>query len=605
VIDNWFTRFLAAHKGVPWVNRRLRKLREIKYALHLERQLSDYARREIDARMRAQGFWWPQRWLQSRTLAKRRAKELLMARYLSTVYYGYSMYGPDSASRFYFNKPMAELTVDEAALLASFAPAPSRYAFLTDDRAVRQQRTLRRNTVIRRMGEKGFIATDYDCGGPSKWWDRVRWFLQADLPRGDCRDDVAYYSGRPLSIVGRMPGGRTDAPASVQTAMDEIESRGFSDKKLFDGAIRLHTTADLRIQAVVNQAAGVGTDVYRSFYGTGPRPQIAIVVLRNSDAAILAQFGGYTDDVVNSWTHLDRSRKSWRQPGSIFKIFVYLATLAQGNHTPDSMVADDGPYPVRMGGGAIHYVHDYHEDYRGWIPFREALAQSRNVAAMHLGMEYTTLDRIIAVARATGIETPLKHEPSIILGSNDITVMELANAFRCIASGGIVAKPYIIERVTNSFGEELDRHRTEPHQLNIPAPAVTAMQELLRGGVRLPSGTSHALDVSMRDIPVECKTGTSNRFADARITCATPGPDGITVSVWTGFDGDTRSLGDSGAGGRLALPMAQFIFEHLYRPEKRHRQPPILAQVPSFPPDLESRIDAYLIRAYPSLSPQK
>ncbi len=598
VVDNRLTQWLAARKGVPWVNRRVRKLREIKYALHMERQLTDIGQQQIDAEMRAQGFWWPQRWWQSRQLAKRRAKELLIARYLSTVYYGYSMYGPDSASRFFFNKAMTDMTVDESALLASLSPAPSRYAQLNDTAGMRTQQKRRRNVVLRRMGQKGFIASDYDCGNPSNLWDRIRWFAQQELPRGDCRDDVAYFSTKPVSLVGRFPGGRTDAPASVQMAMDEIESRGFSDRKLFDGAIRLYTTVDMRIQDVVNKAAVVGSGIYRKFYEKeAARPQIAIVVLRNRDAAVLAQFGGYTDNIPNNWTHLDRSRKSIRQPGSIFKIFVYLATLAGGGHTPDSLVNDDGPYRVRMGGGAYHFVHDYHDDYKGWMCFREAVAQSRNVPAMHVGMEYTTLDRIIATARDAGITTPLKHEPSIILGSGDITVMELANAYRALFAG--VTTPYVIERVTNSFGEELSHHESQVRPLHAPPEAVVAMQELLRGGVELPSGTGHQLDVAMHDIPVACKTGTSNRFADARITCATYGPEGIVVSVWTGFDDSTRGLGDSAAGGRLALPIAQYILEHVYRKDRKSGGPAILPPPEPFPADMERRITNYIEKAYP------
>jgi membrane peptidoglycan carboxypeptidase len=599
VVNTSVTRWLASWKGAGWVNRRIRKMREIKYALHLERALRTYAQRHINEEMRERGFWWPQRWYQSRVSAKRRAKEILIARYLSTVYYGYSMYGPDSAARFYFNKTVRELSVSEAALLASFEPAPSVYGQITRLPNVRREQATRRNAVLRRMGNKGFIYSAFDCGRPENLWDSLRWFLKAELPRGDCRDEVAYFSAQPVVLMGRIPGGRSEAPAAVQTALEEVAARGFPNRTLFDGMIRLHTTNDLRIQKIVNRAAQEGLAIYRNHYSSDSgRPQIAIAVLRNSDAAILAQFGGFVSEGPNSWTHLDRSRKSWRQSGSIFKVFVYLAALSEGEYSPDTMVNDGAPFPVRMGGGWTHYVQNYTGDYRGWIPFREAVAQSRNVPAMHVGIEYTTIDAIIRTAREAGITSPLRHESSIILGASDITVIELANAFRTIASGGIVARPHTLERVTNSFGETLDSYRASTRHMQVPPRALAAMQELLRGAVRLPSGTARSIEAQLPDVPVLCKTGTSNRFADARVACSTYGPTGITVSVWMGFDESTRSLGDGASGGRLALPVARYIFERLYRDDGAHGAKALLGDPPKFPEAMEASIDSYIERTY-------
>jgi len=606
VVNNRMTRFMAILKGTPWVNRRLRKFREIKYALHLERQLTDYGQREINEQMRSRGFWWPQRWFQSHTQAKRRAKEIIIARYLSTVYYGYSMYGPDSAARFYFNKTAKELSVPEAALLASFAPAPSVYSKLTNTPRIRSEQKQRRDIVIHRMGKKGFIYSAFDCSQPENLWESLLWFFKAELPRGDCRDEVAYYSKTPVHLIGRLPGGRTRAAASVQTVLDELIDRGFPHRKLFDGMIRLHATIDMRIQNVVNRAALESIDAYQQQYGTKfGSPQVAIVVLRNSDAAILGQFGGFTKDIPNSWTHLDRTRKSWRQPGSIFKIFVYLAALSRGIYTPDSMVSDSGPYPIRMGSGRMHYVHNYTNDYRGWISFREALAQSRNVPAMHVGIEYTDLDTTIALAHQLGITTPIRDEASIILGANDLTVMELTNAFRAIASNGIIATPHALEQVTNLFGEVLDKTQAPTSTVVIANNAISELQELLRGAVRIPSGTARSMHALLPDIPVMCKTGTSNRFADARAACATYGSTGIAIGVWMGFDESTRSLGEGASGGKLALPAVRYILAQLYRDNSITNTRALLGKPPQFPQEIEERITSYIDTAYPKVSSKK
>lgn len=600
VYDSWFTRFMARQKSTPWVNRRIRKFREIKYALHLERQMREYARVQIESEMREKGYWWPQRWWQARDLEKRRAKEILLSRYLSTVYFGYSMYGPDSASRFYFNKPMANLTPDEAAFLASVAPAPSKFATLKPTPDARERQIVRRNTILERMGWKQFIVNSYDCGQPTSTWDSVRTFLQNELPRGDCRNEVAFYGQKPIALIGRLPGNRTEAPATIQTALDEIGERGFSGTKLFDGAIRIRTTTDLRLQRIVNRAAARGSEIYKGHYPESTLPQLAVIVLRNRDAAILAQFGGYTEPVPNNWTHLDRTRSSIRQAGSAFKPFVYLAALSDGQHSPDSVVADFGPYPVRMGGGWYHGVQNYDRKYLGWISFREALAQSRNVPAMHIGLEYTSIDHVIGVARSVGIHSKLRREPSTIIGASDVTLLELTNGFRAIASDGVVAEPFIIDSVTNSFGVPLYAHeqQNETHQLEIPMIAIRGAQELLRGAVRIPRGTGHSLDTSAIGAPLMCKTGTSSNYADARIVCSTWGPDGITVGIWTGFDDSIRSLGEKATGGRLALPVARIIIEEGYR----NGSASILGAPPSFPADMEARITAYIETAYAPVS---
>ncbi len=599
IVDNPVTRLLASLKSPQWVNRRMRKLREMKYALHIERQMREYAQRSIASEMKAKGFWWPQRLYQSHALAKRRSKEILLARYLSTVYYGYSMYGPDSAARFYFNVSARELTAPQAATLASFEPAPSVFAQVSASPMVRAQQVIRRNRVLQRMGTKGFLYTAFDCGRPETYWDSMRWFFKAELPRGDCKDEVATYSAFPIRFVGRIPGGRTNAGASVLTALEEVVTLGFPHRKLFDGMIRLQTTVDMRIQAIVNAAARDGLHAYTEQFGAARgTPQMAIAVLRNRDAAILAQFGGFTRDIPNTWTNLDRTRKSLRQPGSIFKIFVYLAALESGNYTPDSLVSDSAPYPIRMGGGWIHYVHNYTSDYRGWIPFREALAQSRNVPAMHIGIEYTSLDTIIRVAHDVGITSPIRDEASIILGASDVSLMDLTNAFRTIASGGVIAKPYALERVTNSFGEELERVLPLTTEYRGSTEAIVAMQELLRGSVRLPSGTARSMNV-LTHIPLLCKTGTSNRFADARATCSTYGPDGVTVGIWMGFDESTQSLGEGASGGRLALVSARSIFAHLYAIDGTPSSDAPLGVAPKMPDDMEMRISNYITSAYP------
>jgi membrane carboxypeptidase/penicillin-binding protein len=114
----------------------------------------------------------------------------------------------------------------------------------------------------------------------------------------------------------------------------------------------------------------------------------------------------------------------------------------------------------------------------------------------------------------------------------------------------------------------------------------------MRSGVRLPNGTSRG--INLPDIPLMCKTGTTNDFADARIVCGTWGPSGITVGVWVGFDDYGHSLGDKATGGRLALPVARAIFKGVYTPL-------VLGDAPRLPAEIEESIDRYLARWSPEV----
>ena len=133
-----------------------------------------------------------------------------------------------------------------------------------------------------------------------------------------------------------------------------------------------------------------------------------------------------------------------------------------------------------------------------------------------------------------------------------MNLLELANAYRSIASG-ILIQPHIVRRIVRDSGEQLAESRRESSPVYVQSGALSLIQEGLRGVVRMPTGTAHALDPSFFPIAVMGKTGTTSGFRDALFVGSTFGPEGITVAVRIGFD-DTRTLGPRETGGRLALP---------------------------------------------------
>ena len=164
-------------------------------------------------------------------------------------------------------------------------------------------------------------------------------------------------------------------------------------------------------------------------------------------------------------------------------------------------------------------------------------------------------------------------------------LLELAGAYRAIASG-ILAEPHIIDRVTDAAGEVL--YAASRSAVEFGSPDLSLIQEGLRGVVRLPEGTAHALDNRDFPVPVMGKTGTTSDFRDALFVGSTYGPQGVTVAVRIGFD-DNRALGEKETGGRTALPIFREIMLRVYA-----RQ--LVGPAPPFPREIEDGIDRYLVR---------
>jgi penicillin-binding protein 1A len=343
---------------------------------------------------------------------------------------------------------------------------------------------------------------------------------------------------------------------------------------------------DGRAQAIVNEALENGLALYEKRHpGAKGLIQGSVVVLRNADAAILAEAGGRQvyKDRHTRYSDYNRATGSLRQPGSAWKPLVYLAAFRQ-DLSLDTMVPDE-PIAVPMGADhPVKWITNYDNQFKGPIPMRQALAESRNAAAVWITREIG-VDRMIKTARELGIRSPLQPYIATALGASEVRLLELAGAYRVMASGTL-AEPHIIDRVTASSGEVL--YEAPRSAAEIGSTHLSLIQEGLRGVVRLPEGTAHALDSRDFPIPVMGKTGTTSDFRDALFVGSTYGPQGVTVAVRVGFD-DNRALGEKETGGRTALPIFREIMLRVYE-----RQ--LVGPVPSFPREIEDGIDRYVVQ---------
>jgi penicillin-binding protein 1A len=262
---------------------------------------------------------------------------------------------------------------------------------------------------------------------------------------------------------------------------------------------------------------------------------------------------------------------------------VYLTAFGQGLDL-DSTVPDE-PIGVPMGNGGIKWIANYDSQFKGPIPLRQALAESRNAVAVWVTRQIG-LDNVARTAKSLGVRTPLQPYITTSLGASEVRLLELAGVYRALASG-LVAEPHVIARVTDSSGTLLyqaPRDIRDIASAGVSPAALIQIQEGLRGVVRLPSGTAHAL--ADLQIPVMGKTGTTSDFRDALFVGSTFGPKGITVAVRIGFD-DNRALGSQETGGRTALPIFREVIQRVYKDK-------LVGPAPRFPQAIEERIDAYL-----------
>lgn len=269
-------------------------------------------------------------------------------------------------------------------------------------------------------------------------------------------------------------------------------------------------------------------------------PEAAFVAIDPSNRHVLALVGAY--DFRTS--HFDRATQARRQTGSAFKPFIYAAALARGLVTPASLVHDE-PTPFRLPGGRSWNPQNSDGEYLGRIPLRTALARSRNVVSVRL-LNEVGVPFAEEIARAAGIETPLVDNLTAALGSTEIPVLELVNAYATLAAGGLVAEPILVTRVTDSAGNVLIDNTYEPRRGLDPALAYI-VTDLMTSVVE--RGT--ATDARALGRPAAGKTGTTNEARDAWFVGFVPQ---LVAGGWVGYD-DLTPLGRREYGGRAALPM--------------------------------------------------
>ncbi|MBK8837247.1 MAG: PBP1A family penicillin-binding protein [Hyphomonadaceae bacterium] len=404
-------------------------------------------------------------------------KDEILDLYLNRIYLGAGAYGLDAAARTYFGKQPADLTLAESAMLASFPKAPTRFANQVQSSKAKE----RQHYVLEQMVEAGFISQ-----------------AQSDEA---ANQELIFAKEAPDTFTGH----------ALDYAVERV--REVLPNPPADMVIKL--SLDLTLQKAAQEAVEHGL----ATMGKDRRASEGAALLIDVNGAIRAMVGGR--DYLKS--KFNRATQARRQPGSSFKMFVYAAALEDGM-TPGTVRFD---MPITINNWR---PRNYGGDYRGPVTLSEALAESLNTVAAQIGNEIG-VDKVTALAHEFGVKSPLHNYPSITLGSDEVTLMDMTTGFGVLAKGGLQMNPYIIEEIRNSKGDLLYSNPVAAAPRIYPENLAADMNSMLSRVVV--SGTGGAARIPGWD--VAGKTGTSQDWRDAWFLGYTTRYVG---GVWVGNDDD-------------------------------------------------------------------
>jgi penicillin-binding protein 1A len=561
-------------------------------------------------------------------------KDEIFEVYLNQIFLGNTAYGVAAASLAYFNKPIDQITLAEASLIAGLPKAPSKFSPVSNmPRAKRRQRYVLDQMVrskfitkeeadqafeekikvfqatqqniyaapyfvgeVRRNFLENFKNYDLDQDGleikttvdlkATKFGEKAlrkglravdkrrgfRGVLERGVPNDAYLKRYAAQLPETLEDDEVYPALVLAASATKGTASVLVKDRKidislrdatWAKKKIdqADKATFIKPEAEIKVGDVIEVAHVTSTDEkskeVKVQWQLDQTPQIegALTLLEPSTGKVLVMLGGYS----YQRSVLNRVTQSLRQPGSTFKPVVYLSAVDGYKYTASTIV-HDSPRTIKVG-DQLWSPGNYDNKYMGPITLRTALEKSKNLVSVDI-ISRIGITPVIKYARDLGITTPLGRNPSLALGSSEVTLLELTRAYGVFAARGMLADSYLVEQIKDRTGAVVYDREAEfiSHIRQAISPSSAFIMANIMKGV-IQSGTATAIKPINR--PVAGKTGTTNDMMDAWFIGYTPE---WVCGIWTGFD-QLRSIGDKETGGRIAAP----IFLNAMKPFLEYR----------------------------------
>jgi penicillin-binding protein 1A len=434
-------------------------------------------------------------------IEKRYTKDEILGLYLNQTYFGTRAFGIEAAAQTYFGKSVRQLSVAEAALLASLPKAPSQYSPFKNPQKAKE----RRRSVLESMLKHKFIT----------------------------RDQYSKAAEEPLPAVPFYR--KYEAPYFVELLRQYLEQKyGHS---IYTAGYKIYSTIDLNMQHIAEKALSNGVKNIEK--REKPGVQAAFIAVDIRTGQIKAMVGGF-----DFWqTQFNRATQALRQPGSAFKPFVYATAIKEGMTSTD--VINDAPISFKGARpGQMWSPKNYDGKYHGTVTLRTALAKSLNAATVRLASRVGVND-IIDTAQTLGIRSPLQPYLPLALGASDVTLLDMVQAYTAFATGKKMELMSYkrIENRDKIVLEELYPKQTEV----LDEDTVKEMQILL--GAVISEGTATKAKELGR--PVYGKTGTTNDYSDAWFVGF---DERLAVGVWVGRD-DHKPIGNKETGSMAALPI--------------------------------------------------
>jgi penicillin-binding protein 1A len=564
-------------------------------------------------------------------IEKQYSKEKILEMYCNQFYLNHGVYGVETASNFYFGKSAADLTLEEAALIAGIFRGPSIYSPYTNvDLTLR-----RRNHVINRMVEEGYITAAQGEEAKAKpmtvlpwrrgssdfaayFFEEVRKYIEKKygsevLYRGGLK---VYTTLNPklqryaedallarLREMDKQKGWRRDKRNLLQEGKEKLEEEwldswvtSYVEENEVDDAIVLAVTKKEAVVKVKRykgrlQNKGIGwtrTDDLEKLFQRGDVIQVKVIKIdseaKEIDAALeqhpniqgaflaIDPRSGQIKAMVGGYSFArsewNRATQAQRQAGSAIKPILYAAALDNG-FTPATVIRDE---PVEFPDkwlGESWSPKNYDRKYKGAVTVRMGLEESRNVVTARL-LDYISPQTGVEYCRKFGLTSTIYPYLSLSLGSFEVSILELVSAFTAFPNKGVRARPYFISRIEDREGNVLEEARIETEEVLSPQTAYL-MTSLMEGVIL--RGTAAPLAANL-GIPLGGKTGTTSDFSDAWFIGFMPS---LCAGVWVGNESRV-SLGDRQSGAVAALPawvafMKRLIDDETKKAEEEKRDP--------------------------------
>ena len=439
------------------------------------------------------------------------SKDEILVAYLNEVFLGQdgerAIHGFGLGSEFYFAKPLGELDAGELALLIGLVKGPSYY----DPRRHPDRALARRNLVLKE-------------------------FTDAHLIDANAAQRAA---AAPLAL---RPGGGSYVPAYIDLVRRHLK-RDYAEADLAAAGLSVYTSLDPRAQASAERALTRDLQLLDAKSAVrGGHLQGAVIVAEPNSGDVVAVVGGRETDTAGTF---NRALDARRPIGSLVKPAVYLTALESGRYTAASLI-DDAPIEMKLPDGSIWAPQNFEHNVNGSVTLAKALAESLNLATVKLGMDLG-LPKVADTLQSLGLESSTALNPSMLLGTVEMSPLEVVQVYTSLANGGFRARLRAVRAVLDEQGRPLKQFKVQVE----PAAPPAAVYQLLRMLMLVPThGTARDAAARLpKGLVIAGKTGTSSDTRDSWFA----GFTGSYLSVvWVGYD-DNRVTGVTGAAGALPV----------------------------------------------------